>query len=125
MVLACRGIRGATTSNENTKTAIFEATQDLLINVINSNAIESEDMAAIFFTTSPNLNADFPAVAARALGLTEVALLCGHEMAVPDGLENCIRVLILVNTEKKQVDLNHVYLRGAVNLRNRGASPDT
>ena len=125
MVLACRGIRGATTSNENTKTAILEATQDLLINVINSNAIESEDMAAIFFTTSPNLNADFPAVAARALGLTEVALLCGHEMAVPDGLENCIRVLILVNTEKKQVDLNHVYLRGAVNLRNRGASPDT
>ena len=125
MVLACRGIRGATTSNENTKTAIFEATQDLLTNVINSNAIESEDMAAIFFTTSPNLNADFPAVAARALGLTEVALLCGHEMAVPDGLENCIRVLILVNTEKKQVDLNHVYLRGAVNLRNRGASPDT
>ena len=123
MVLACRGIRGATTSNENTKTAIFEATQDLLTNVISSNAIESEDMAAIFFTTSPNLNADFPAVAARALGLTEVALLCGHEMAVPDGLENCIRVLILVNTEKKQEDLNHVYLRGAVNLRNRGSSP--
>ena len=125
MALACRGIRGATTSNENTKTAIFEATQDLLTNVISSNAIESEDMAAIFFTTSPNLNADFPAVAARALGLTEVALLCGHEMAVPDGLENCIRVLILVNTEKRQEDLNHVYLRGAVNLRNRGSSPGT
>jgi chorismate mutase len=122
MVLACRGVRGATTSNENTKTAIFEATQELLANVIESNAIEFEDMAAIFLTTSPNLNADFPAVAARALGLTEVALLCGHEMDVPDGLKNCIRVLILINTDKKQEDLNHVYLRGAVDLRNRGAS---
>ena len=122
-MLACRGIRGATTSNENTKTAIFDATQELLTNVIESNAIKSEDMAAIFFTTSPNLNADFPAVAARAMGLTEVALLCGHEMDVPSGLKDCIRVLILVNTDKNQEDLNHVYLRGAVNLRNRGASP--
>ncbi len=125
MVLACRGIRGATTSAENTKAAIFEATQELLTKVINSNGIESEDMASIFFTTSPNLNADFPAVAARALGLTEVALLCGHEMDVPGGLESCIRVLILVNTEKKQEDLNHIYLRGAVNLRSRGSSPAT
>lgn len=123
MVLACRGIRGATTAQENTKEAIFEATQELLSNVIESNEVDSIDIAAVFLTTSPNLNADFPGVAARAMGLTEVALLCGHEMDVPDGLENCIRTLILVNTEREQNELNHIYLRNAINLRDRGTPP--
>jgi len=117
MTIVCRGIRGATTAEMNTKESILEATKELLHKVIAANSIEPSQVAAIFFTTTPDLNAAFPAVAARAMGWNNTALLCSHEMSVPDGLPGCIRVLILVNTEKGLEELVHVYLKEAITLR--------
>ena len=119
-----RGIRGATTSQENTKEAILGATRELLEELVSANGIQVEDLAAAFFTTTEDLNAEFPAQAARQVGWTYVALLDGHEMKVPDAIAKCIRVLVLVNTDKAPEELNHVYLRGASNLRARGAGED-
>ena len=115
-----RGIRGATTAAENSREAILEATSELIRQVVLANEIETDDVAATIFTTTHDLNAEFPAVAARKMGWNNVALMCGHEMQVPDGLPNCIRILMLVNTDKAPQDIVHVYLRGAKNLRNQG-----
>ncbi len=122
MAIACRGIRGATTADENTKEAILEATKELLAAIVEANGIDTQDIAATFFTTTQDLNAEFPAVGARQMGWVDVPLMCGHEMNVPDGQPMCIRVLALVNTEKSQREMSHVYLKGAIGLRNRGAS---
>jgi chorismate mutase len=113
-----RGIRGATTSTANTREAILEATTEMLDRLIEANALDKETIGAALFTTTRDLNADFPAVAARLLGWTEIALMCSHEMDVPGALPSCIRVMVLVNTDKKPGDIVNVYLRGAVNLRN-------
>ena len=118
----CRGIRGATTASDNSKNAILSATTELLTELEQTNGIDPDFIAGIWLTTSPDLNAEFPAVAARTMGWTQVPLLCGHEMNVPDALSKCIRVLILFNTEKSSQEINHVYLREAVNLRKRGTS---
>jgi chorismate mutase len=115
-----RGIRGATTSDDNTKDSILDATGEMLARLIESNDLAVDDIAAAHFTTTRDLNAEFPAVAARRMGWTDVALMCGHEMAVPDAQTQCIRVLVLVNTEKSPQELTNVYLRGAVNLKARG-----
>jgi len=115
-----RGIRGATTATNNTKNAIVRATTELIEELVKVNNIVANEIAAAIFTTTQDLNAEFPAVAARIIGWNDVALMCSHEMKVPDGLPNCIRVLILVNTEKGPKELVHVYLQGAKNLRARG-----
>ena len=113
----CRGIRGATTVEENTKKAILDATGELLQLMVEANDIEVEHVAAATFTTTPDLNAEYPAVAARQLGWHEAALLCGHEMNVPDGLPKCIRILVMYNTEKSASEIKHIYIKDAVNLR--------
>lgn len=115
-----RGIRGATTSTANTKEAILEATTEMLERLVEANELDKERIAAAFFTTTLDLNAEFPAVAARLLGWTEVALMDSHEMDVQGGLAACIRVMVLVNTDKQPGQIVNVYLRGAVNLRRRG-----
>lgn len=115
-----RGIRGATTSTANTREAILEATTEMLERLVEANDLGKERIAAALFTTTRDLNADFPAVAARLLGWTEVALMCSHEMDVPGALPSCIRVMVLVNTDKQPGEIVNVYLRDAVNLRNRG-----
>ena len=122
MAMLCRGLRGATTAHDNTKEAVLEATTELLEHLVAANDIKSNDLAATFFTTSPDLNAEFPAVAARQMGWNYVPLMCGHEMNVPTGLPLCIRVMLLVNTEKGPEEMAHVYLRDAKNLRSRGVS---
>ena len=113
----CRGIRGATSVAANTKEDILAATQELLQEMIEFNRVEKEAVACVFFTTTPDLDAEFPAVAARQLGWTEVALLCGHEMNVPGSLPRCLRILILFNTEKKAEEIVHIYIKGAEVLR--------
>ena len=113
----CRGIRGATTADENSREAILSATRELVGLLIEKNGIQKEDIASAFFTTTPDLNVEFPAIAARQLGWTEQALLCGHEMNVPESLQRCIRVLVLVNTEKRADEIAHVYIKGARDLR--------
>jgi chorismate mutase len=115
-----RGLRGATTADANTKSAIVSATSELLAELVSRNDLDLDDVAAAFFTTTRDLNAEFPAVAARLLGWTQIALMCGHEMAVPDAQPMCIRVMVLLNTDKKPDQLDNVYLRQAANLRARG-----
>lgn len=85
-----------------------------------ANDVNIDNIAAIFFTTTSDLNAEFPAAATRELGWPEhLALLCGHEMTVPNGLPRCLRILMLVNTEKKPEEIMHVYLGEAKKLRNK------
>ena len=117
MSMRCRGVRGATTVHENTPDAILEATTELLTELMKANDFQAGDVASAFFTTTRDLNAEFPAVAANAMGWSDVALLCGHEMDVPGSLAMCLRVLLHVNTEKQQRELKHIYLRGATVLR--------
>ncbi len=112
-----RGVRGATTADANTREAILAATHELLCLMIEANQIQPADVASAIFTTTIDLNADYPALAARALGWHDVALMCMHEMNVPHGLKQCVRVLLHWNTEVAASDVKHVYLRGAVNLR--------
>ena len=116
----CRGIRGATTADENTSEAIYSATRELLTKLIEGNQIEEQDVAAVHFTMPPDLNAGFPAAAARQLGWTNTALLCSTEIAVPNSLPRCIRVLILVNTEKDPSEMVKVYIKGTEALRLEG-----
>jgi chorismate mutase len=116
-MLVCRGVRGATVALTNSSEAILEATQELLISLVEANRIDVDDVACIFFTTTPDLTAQFPALAARQLGWQDLALLCGHEMYVPDSLGRCIRVLMLWNTERKPSEIVHCYLGDAARLR--------
>jgi len=116
----CRGLRGAITITENKKEAIAASTKELLQKIIDVNNVNVGDITCIFFTTTSDLNAAFPAAAARELGWTRVPLLCGHEMNVPGSLPGCLRVLVLFNTDKKNEELIHVYLGGAVALRDAG-----
>ena len=112
-----RGIRGATTATANTADAITEATDELLRALIDANALEIAEVCFAYFTTTPDLNVEFPALAARRLGWVDVPLLCGNEMDIngpnPRGVGMCIRILLLYNTEQPQSAMRHVYLRGA------------
>jgi chorismate mutase len=119
-MLLCRGIRGATRAEENTEQAIYAATREMLTQVIEANQIEEKNVAAAYFTMTPDLNAGFPAAAARQLGWNNTALMCASEIAVPDSLPRCIRVLILYNTEKAHHEIVNVYLKGTEVLRLQG-----
>jgi len=116
-VMRVRGVRGATTAADNTPEAISDAVMELMIELLRANEIQEEDIASIFFTSTPDLNAAFPAIGARRVGLAKVALLGMIEIDVPDAVKRCVRVLIHWNTEKSLDELVHVYLRGAVVLR--------
>lgn len=116
-MIACRGVRGATTVDEDTPNAILTATRELLVMMVEMNGICPEDVASIIFTTTPDLTSEFPALAARRLGWDEVAMLCGHEINVPHGLKRCIRILLHWNTGKSAAEIRHVYTKGAVSLR--------
>jgi len=112
-----RGVRGATTADENSREAILAATRELMSQLIEANRMEAEDVASAIFTTTADLNADYPAVAARTLGWSDVALLCAREINVPQSVPLCIRVLIHWNTAARADEIQHVYLKGAVKLR--------
>jgi len=113
-----RGIRGATTVESNTREAILDATRELLGELISANGIKADDVASAYFTTTTDLNAEFPAVVARSdFGWTNIALMCGHEMDVPGSLRMCLRIMLHVNTDRSQDEVCHVYQRGAAVLR--------
>jgi len=113
----CRGIRGATTVERNEREEILAATSELLELMIRQNDLRSEDVASGIFTVTEDLDAEFPALAARQLGWTEVALMCAREIPVPNSLSKCIRILLHVNTMRSASEIQHVYIRGAVHLR--------
>jgi chorismate mutase len=115
--MRCRGIRGATTVDGNTREDTLAAAKELLREIIQANGVQEEEIACIFFTTTPDINSAFPAAAARELGLSQVPMLCGHEMNVPGSLPMCLRILILFNTEKGTDEIVHVYIKGARELR--------
>ncbi len=115
--MACRGVRGATTADDNSSGAILRATRELLALMIRQNGIRPEDVASAIFTTTPDLDAEFPALAARQLNWMNVALMCNHELGVPGALGRCIRILLHWNTEKTADEIIHVYIKGAANLR--------
>ncbi len=115
--MPCRGVRGATTAEGNTSQQILKATLELLALMIRANDIRQEDVASAVFTTTVDLDAEFPALAARQLGWLNVALMCGHELSVPGALPRCIRVLLHWNTEKTADEIVHVYVKEAAKLR--------
>lgn len=112
-----RGIRGATTASANEADAIVDATAELLEELARRNQLDADEIAFAYFTTTPDLDAEFPALAARRLGWLDVPLLCGHDMAVPQpnprSVPMCVRVVLLYNTERTQREMQHAYLRGA------------
>lgn len=114
---ACRGIRGATTADSNTEEAIHEATTELVQALIDANDLEEDSLAAVFFTITPDLDAAFPATAARKLAWANAPLMDMTQVVVQGSLPSCIRILILVNTEKEPEDLVYKYLKGAASLR--------
>lgn len=116
-----RGIRGATTAERNAPEAIFAATAELLAEMTRANGVETDDIAYAHFSVTADLDAAFPATAARErLGWTQVAMMCSNEMASPGGQPRCIRVTLLVNTDKAADEIVYVYLREAAGLRARG-----
>ncbi|MDR3565142.1 MAG: chorismate mutase [Negativicutes bacterium] len=112
-----RGVRGATTVDENTEEQILEEVTNLLSELVTLNMICLEDIAAIIFSSTPDLNAAFPAKAARKMGWSDVPLFGTQEIEAPDAVEKCVRALILWNTAKSQKEIQHLYLKGAAVLR--------
>ncbi len=112
-----RGVRGATCATANTKEAIVETTKALLERIIEANGMTPADIASAFFSTTRDLTAEFPAIAARQLGWREVPLMCMHEMEVTGSLPLCVRVMIHWNTDKLPGEIRHIYINGAERLR--------
>jgi chorismate mutase len=101
----------------NERLAILEATAELVRAVLDRNEIEPEHLISVVFTATPDLTADFPAYAARAMGITDVPLLCATEIDVPGAMPRVVRLLAHVESDRPRADLRHVYLRGAAALR--------
>jgi chorismate mutase len=115
--MLCRGVRGATTVESNTREDILTATRQLFALMVRLNEIEPEDAASAIFSLTRDLDAEFPALAARQLGWLDVPLLCTYEVDVPGSLRRCVRILIHWNTDKPQDQIRHVYIKDAVKLR--------
>lgn len=117
-----RALRGATTVPADDADSIVDATRELLEELLGRNGAGPDDLISIVFTATEDLGAAFPAVAARALGLDAVPLMCARELAVVGAPERCVRVLIHLYTSRTATELAHVYLHGARSLR--GDLPD-
>lgn len=112
-----RALRGAITCDEDTKSEIDTKTQRLVRELLERNAVEHDELVSIIFTATTDLTAEFPATAARALGLGDVPLLCARELEIAHGLPRVVRVLVHCYTDRDRDDLHHVYLEGARALR--------
>jgi chorismate mutase len=115
--MAVRAIRGAIQVAGNERSDVVDGDTELLTEVLQVNELDSEDIISILFTSTPDLTAEFPAYAARALGLTDVPLMCACEIAVPGALPRTLRLLAHIETSKPRSQLRHIYLRGASVLR--------
>ena len=115
--MVCRGVRGATTVEENSRDAILRNGRQLLALMIRRNDIKPQDVASAIFSVTNDLDAEFPALAARQLGWLEVPLLCTNEIPVPGSLPRCIRILVNWNTNKHQDEIVHIYIHEAKILR--------
>ena len=115
--MTVRAVRGAVQLDSTDRDAILEATAELVTEVMSRNDLTTDDVISCLFTVTPDLTAEFPALAARKTGFHAVPLMCAHEMAVPGDVPRCIRVMLHLNTAKAQGAIRHSYLRGAVALR--------
>jgi len=116
-VMPVRALRGATTIEKNLHKDIVYETKNLLSEIVQANSISKDDIISVIFSTTRDINAAFPAVAAREMGWTDIPLMCTNEMEVPGSLEKCIRVLMHINTDKSNSQLKHIYLKEAKKLR--------
>ncbi len=121
--VALRAIRGAVTVEANDRAAILHATGELLGAILGANDLHAEDIVSAIFTMTADLDAVFPAEAARDIGWNQVPLLCCREIAVPDSLPRCIRVMVHVQSPRDRGDIQHIYLRDATRLRPDLSSP--
>ena len=115
--MAVRAVRGAIQVDANERDEILQGTSELVAEVLRRNEIAPDDLISIIFTATRDLDADFPASAARQLGLTDVPLLCTTEIAVPGSMPRVLRLLAHVETDRPRSEIRHVYLRGAAALR--------
>src|SRR5437588_11181435 len=115
--MTVRAVRGAVQVDSADRDAILEATAELVSEVMSRNDLTTDDVISVLFTTTPDLTAEFPALAARKLGFQDVPLLCASEIAVPGAMPRVVRLMMHVDTPLPRSALNHVYLRGAVSLR--------
>lgn len=114
---AVRALRGATTTDADTPDEISDRTVELLTEMFDRNEVHHDDLISITFTVTHDLTSAFPATGARSMGLGDVPLLCANEIPVPGSTPRCVRVLALLTTERARSEMRHVYLRGAVGLR--------
>ncbi|WP_150253738.1 chorismate mutase [Nocardiopsis deserti] len=115
--MAVRAIRGAVQVDADEREQVLEATAELVSEVMRRNALETDDVISVLFTATPDLNSEFPALAARKLGFSDVPLMCATEIAVPHALPRVVRLMAHVETDRSRSELQHVYLRGAQALR--------
>ncbi len=115
--MAVRAVRGATQVDADDREQVLTATTELLTAVLERNDLSSEDLISVVFTATPDLRSEFPAYAARQMGITDVPLLCAAEIDVPGAMPRVLRLLAHVETDKRRADVRHVYLRGAAALR--------
>lgn len=112
-----RALRGATTLEADTREQVLERTGTLVRSMLERNQIAKSDLVSLIFTATGDVTSEFPAAAARAIGISDVPLLCALELDVTDAVPLCIRVLMHLYSDKPSADLRHVYLEGAVPLR--------
>lgn len=115
--MSVRAIRGAIQIDDDSRDAVLEGSAELVRAVLERNVLSPDDIISILFTATPDLTSEFPAYAARLLGLTDVPLMCATEIAVPGAMPRVLRLLAHVDTELARADIRHVYLRGAAALR--------
>lgn len=115
--MTVRAIRGAVQVDANERAAILEGTTELVTEVMARNSLVPDDVISVLFTATPDLTAEFPALAARKIGFQDVPLLCASEIAVPGAMPRVVRLLMHTETDGSRAALQHVYLRGAVALR--------
>ncbi len=115
--MSVRAVRGATQVERDDRQQVLEATTELLESVLERNGLTHDDLISVVFTATPDLTSEFPAYAARQMGITDVPLLCAAEINVPGAMPRVLRLLAHVETSLPRADLRHVYLRGAAGLR--------
>lgn len=115
--MAVRAVRGATQIDADDRQQLLDATTELVETVLERNGLSHDDLISIVFTATPDLVSEFPAYAARQMGLTDVPLLCASEIAVPGAMARVLRLMMHVETDLPRADLHHAYLRGAAALR--------
>lgn len=115
--MTVRALRGAIQVDVDDRDEILSATTELLVEVLRRNDIVPDDLISVVFTATPDLRSEFPAYAARQMGITDVPLLCASEIDVPGAMPRVLRLLAHVETDKPRSALRHVYLRGAAQLR--------